>query len=216
MSYADRLAYLEALEEKARRVSLQKIRTYYPETGPLRRELYPKHMAFFAAGTHYRERLMLAANRVGKTEGVGVYELVLHLTGDYPAWWNGRRFDRPVNAWAAGDTGKTVRDILQHKLLGKWGEFGTGVLPGASLIGTTEECPLETYHVVTTDSFCSERDSSSRERSGDTRVPYCSCARNAENRSLSPAAATTTRARNGTNRTRRSFARKLSFLNTLG
>jgi len=139
MSYADRLAYLEALEEKARRVSLQKIRTYYPETGPLRRELYPKHMAFFAAGTHYRERLMLAANRVGKTEGVGVYELVLHLTGDYPAWWNGRRFDRPVNAWAAGDTGKTVRDILQHKLLGKWGEFGTGVLPGASLIGTTSK-----------------------------------------------------------------------------
>jgi phage terminase large subunit-like protein len=137
MSYADRIAYLEALEEKARRVSLQKIRTYYPETGPLRRELYPKHMAFFAAGTHYRERLMLAANRVGKTESVGVYELVLHLTGDYPAWWNGRRFDRPVNAWAAGDTGKTVRDILQHKLLGKWGEFGTGVLPGASLIGRT-------------------------------------------------------------------------------
>lgn len=139
MSYADRIAYLEALEEKARRVTLQKIRTYYPETGPLRRELYPKHMAFFEAGTHYRERLMLAANRVGKTEGVGVYELVLHLTGDYPAWWNGRRFDRPVNAWAAGDTGKTVRDILQHKLLGKWGEFGTGVLPGASLIGTTSK-----------------------------------------------------------------------------
>lgn len=136
-SYAERLAYLECLEERDRRTSLQKIHTYYPETGPLRRELYPKHMAFFAAGTHYRERLMLAANRVGKTEAVGLYELVLHLTGDYPDWWEGRRFNRPIKAWAAGDTGKTVRDILQAKLLGAWGEFGTGVLPGASLIGTT-------------------------------------------------------------------------------
>lgn len=139
-SYAERIAYLELLEEAQRRVSQRKIQTYYPETGPLRRELYPKHMAFFGAGKDHRERLMLAANRVGKTEGVGVYELVCHLTGDYPAWWDavgGRRFDRPISAWAAGDTGKTVRDILQHKLLGVWGEFGTGVLPGASLIGTT-------------------------------------------------------------------------------
>lgn len=136
-TYADRVAYLEHLEEQHRRLTQRKIQTYYPETGPLRRELYPKHMAFFAAGLSYRERLMLAANRVGKTEGVGVYELVLHLTGEYPAWWIGRRFNRPINAWAAGDTGKTVRDILQQKLLGKWGEFGTGVLPGAALIGTT-------------------------------------------------------------------------------
>ena len=86
----------------------------------------------------------------------------------------------------------------------------------AASIGTEEECPLETYHVVATDSFWRERDSSSSDRNGDTRVPYCSCARSAENRSLRPAAATTTRARNGTKRTRRSFARKLSFLNTLG
>jgi hypothetical protein len=40
-----------------------KFHTYYPETGPLRRELYTKHMAFFAAGTTWRQRLYLAANR---------------------------------------------------------------------------------------------------------------------------------------------------------
>ena len=59
----------------------------------------------------------------------------------------------------------------------------------AAAIGADEECPSETYHVVATDSFWSERDSSSSDRNGDTRVPYCSCARNAENRSLRPAAA---------------------------
>lgn len=72
---------------------------------------------------------MLAANRVGKTEGVGGYEETLHLTGEYPNWWPGRRFDRPVKSWAAGDTSNTVRDILQMKLLGPVGEFGTGLIP---------------------------------------------------------------------------------------
>jgi phage terminase large subunit-like protein len=76
---------------------------------------------------------MLAANRVGKTEGVGGYELTLHLTGQYPDWWPGRRFTKPVRAWAAGDSGSTVRDIIQHKLLGPIGAWGTGLIPGDSL-----------------------------------------------------------------------------------
>ena len=52
-----------------------RIHRFYPDQGPLRRELYPKHLAFFAAGAEHRERLMMAANRVGKTEGVGAYEV---------------------------------------------------------------------------------------------------------------------------------------------
>lgn len=76
---------------------------------------------------------MLAANRVGKTEGVGGYELSLHLTGQYPDWWVGRRFTRPVRAWAAGDTSKTVAEIIQYKLLGPVGAWGTGLLNGDSI-----------------------------------------------------------------------------------
>ena len=93
-------------------------------------------MEFFAAG-HIRERCMLAANRVGKSEGVGGYELTLHLTGRYPHWWVGRRFDKPVRAWAAGDTGKTTRDIAQTKLLGPPsdpGAQGTALIPGDCII----------------------------------------------------------------------------------
>src|SRR5690348_11211289 len=120
-------------EEIARRRSRRKLQSYFPETGPLRRELYAKHCEFFAAGRLHRERLMLAANRVGKTEGVGGYEMALHLTGQYPDWWEGRRFDRPIRAWAAGDTGKTVREILQYKLLGPVGAWGTGLIPGDSV-----------------------------------------------------------------------------------
>jgi phage terminase large subunit-like protein len=116
-----------------------KIESYYPDEGPLRRELYRKHLEFFAAG-HIRERCMLAANRVGKSEGVGGYELTLHLTGRYPDWWVGRRFDKPVRAWAAGDTGKTTRDIAQTKLLGPPsdpGAWGTGLIPGDLILQTS-------------------------------------------------------------------------------
>lgn len=118
----------------------EKLYSYYPDTGPLRRELYVKHCEFFAAGATEKERCMLAANRVGKTEGVGGYEVTLHLTGEYPAWWTGRRFDRPTKWWAAGDTAKTVRDIIQAKLLGPPGDKaaeGTGLIPADKIIRTT-------------------------------------------------------------------------------
>ena len=138
LSWHERQRKIEALElltERRRRDSLRKILTYYPDTGPLRRKLYPKHTAFFAAGSTYRERCFMAANRIGKTEGCGGYELTLHLTGNYPTWWKGRRFDRPVLAWAVGTTGQTVRDILQDKLLGPVQAIGTGLIPGELIIG---------------------------------------------------------------------------------
>lgn len=113
-----------------------RLETYYPDEGPLRRDLYVKHLEFFRAGNEHRERCMLAGNRTGKTEGVGGYEMTLHLTGRYPHWWEGRRFDRAVKAWAAGDTAKTVRDIVQRKLLGPHGLHGTGLIPGDALIST--------------------------------------------------------------------------------
>jgi len=138
MSRTDKIQQLELIEERKRRKSRRKIYGMYPDKGPHRRELYHKHMSFFRAGAEYRERLMLAANRVGKTEGVGLYELVWHAMGEYPSWWEGRRFKRPIRAWVAGDTGKTVREILQMKLLGPIDAIGTGVLPGDAIMRTTK------------------------------------------------------------------------------
>lgn len=127
------LALLEAKERAAARF---KLRTYYPDEGPLRRELYRKHLQFFRAGAIHRERLMLAANRIGKTEGVGGYEMTLHLTGRYPHWWEGKRFHRKIRAWAAGKTNETTRDIIQKKLFGdvehdgpRKRVTGTGLIP---------------------------------------------------------------------------------------
>ena len=107
----------------------------FPDEGPLRRELYPKHLEFFKSGAIHRERLFMAANRAGKTVAGG-FEMALHLTGKYPDWWVGRRFDKPIIAMCAGDTGQTTRDILQAKMLGglyQSDEWGTGIIPGAAL-----------------------------------------------------------------------------------
>ena len=125
------------LQEALRRRKTNRIDWYYPDAGTLRRELYPKSLEFFAAGKDHSERMVMAANRVGKTEGMGGIEMCYHLTGQYPDWWVGRRFKRPIKAWACGDTSLTVRDILQTKLLGPWLQFGTGLLRADCIVRTT-------------------------------------------------------------------------------
>ena len=118
-----------------RRASTNRIKSLYPDTGPLRRELYPKHLQFFKAGATEMERAAIAANRVGKTRGIGAYEVTCHLTGDYPEWWEGRRFEHPIECWAAGDTSETTRDIVQDALFGPVSAIGTGMIPQASIVG---------------------------------------------------------------------------------
>lgn len=126
---------LALLAEKERRLKTKVLDTLYPERGRLRRELYPKHMQFFAAGKTYRERCMMAGNRIGKSFGAGGFELVLHLTGLYPSWWEGRRFDHPVLCWAAGESSKTTRDTIQKILLGDHRNHGTGLIPADLIVG---------------------------------------------------------------------------------
>lgn len=108
------LKELWALEEREK---YGRYASLFPDRGPLRRELYVKHMEFFRVGAHYRERCFMAGNRVGKTVA-GTYETRCHLTGDYPHWWQGRVFKTPIRAWAAGKTNETTRDIIQLELLG--------------------------------------------------------------------------------------------------
>ena len=100
---------------------------------PICRALYRKSMQFFGGGPAHRERLFLAANRIGKTESAA-YECTAHVTGLYPSWWHGRKFDRPTNWWVAGDTMQTTRDIIQVALMGpheavQSGGPWTGMIP---------------------------------------------------------------------------------------
>lgn len=129
-----RLRELAAAYEEA--VAYNRLDHFYPDAGPLRRELYRKHLEFFGAGAKFNERAFLGGNRSGKTTA-GAYETTLHLTGLYPDWWTGKRFKSRVRMFAAGDTSKTVRDIMQVALLGEHGRHGTGMIPARLLSSTT-------------------------------------------------------------------------------
>lgn len=128
---------METLREKQRRESRNLIATFFSTEKS--RGQYLKHIEFLNAGARWKERAFIAANRVGKTVAGG-FEMALHLTGDYPDWWQGRRFDEPVDCWAAGKTSKTVRDIIQQLMLGRPGSplaLGTGMIPGDAIVRTT-------------------------------------------------------------------------------
>lgn len=95
----------------------------FPEDGFYSRYNYPRQIEFFALGSSKPYRCFMGANGTGKSVAGG-YETVCHLTGIYPSWWTGKRFTRPITAWAAGVDFKTVRESMQPTLIGKRGEEG--------------------------------------------------------------------------------------------
>jgi phage terminase large subunit-like protein len=127
-----------ALLKAAQALQQTKIQSYFPDHGPLQRKFYPRHMEAIELTKTNNEVLVLGANRVGKTQ-LGAYCATVWLTGVYPKWWQGRKWDRPVKMWGCGDTAKTVRDIVQFELLGPIREMGSGFLPRHLIHYTTNK-----------------------------------------------------------------------------
>lgn len=125
----------EVRRRRIREESERRLYALYPDDGPLRRDLYTKHTEFFAAGILHDERAFIGGNRTGKSYCI-CYEAVCHLIGWYPKWWQGRRWERPVVAWAAGEDVKAVRESLQPKLLGTSEARGTGLVPAVNIMRT--------------------------------------------------------------------------------
>lgn len=121
---------------------------YYPP-----RHLYPKHLEFFKSGLTHLERAVVSGNQVGKTTGLGGFEVASHLLQDYPDWWEGLRFYKPVTWVVAGKTSATTRDICQTTLFGDANPKGKsverlglvpGFIPPEKIVDTTPQpgnCP---------------------------------------------------------------------------
>jgi hypothetical protein len=90
----------------ARTDASRRFEMLYPDRGQLRRELYSKHIEFFAASADFTELAIIGANRSGETTAAA-YAMTAHLTGRYPSWWRGRRFERPIAAWVTGVDAKS-------------------------------------------------------------------------------------------------------------
>ncbi|KQX60646.1 MULTISPECIES: terminase large subunit domain-containing protein [unclassified Ensifer] len=121
---------MELTMEIGRRQNTNRLRYYQP---------YTKQTEFHAAGATFRERLFMAGNQLGKTLA-GAAEAAMHLTGDYPSWWAGRRFDRPITMIGGSESHELTRDGVQRLLVGppmSEEEWGTGYLPKAAISGWT-------------------------------------------------------------------------------
>ncbi len=116
--------------EIGRRQNTNRLRYYQP---------YAKQTAFHAAGATFRERLFMAGNQLGKTLA-GAAEAAMHLTGEYPSWWAGRRFERPITMIGGSESHELTRDGVQRLLVGppmSEEDWGTGYLPKSALAGWT-------------------------------------------------------------------------------
>ena len=120
---------LELLRELRQRERYNRINSYDP---------YPYQQKFHETGAESNQRLLMAANRIGKSY-CGSMELSYHLTGLYPEWWKGRVYHQPIIAWAGGVSNETTRDIVQYELLGSPDDpeaFGSGTVPRNYIIKT--------------------------------------------------------------------------------
>lgn len=95
---------------------------------------YAKQREFHEAGRTNRERLLMAANQVGKTLSAGA-EVAMHLTGRYPNDWRGFVYREAPAYWVGGVTSESTRDNPQRILLGRGTRWGTGMVPQDALRG---------------------------------------------------------------------------------
>ena len=129
---ANKTAQLKLLREKQHRLDTTQLLRYAP---------YDYQKAFHREGAGCAQRILMAANRVGKTY-CGAAETAYHLTGNYPAWWEGRKFNKPVRVWAAGESNDTTRDIIQSELFGNPQDpdkKGKGAVPLSCIAETTRK-----------------------------------------------------------------------------
>jgi phage terminase large subunit-like protein len=96
---------------------------------------FEHQLKFFS--TVSTRRGILAANRIGKTVST-CYETAMHLTGQYPAWWTGHRFSKPITCMVAGEGWSQVALVLQNELLGapdvkQSDNLGTGAVPRSAI-----------------------------------------------------------------------------------
>lgn len=125
---------LKLREEQYNRVRYNKLKYYDPY--PFQKQF---HDAFDEKGEHASQVLLMAANRIGKTES-GAADAAYHLTGEYPDWWEGKRFDRPTLVYCGANSNDKARDICQRALFGEPGDptaWGSGYVP-RHLIGSSQ------------------------------------------------------------------------------
>ena len=78
-----------------------------------------------------KETMLTGANQAGKSTAL-MMKFTYHVTGLYPSWYTGVRFNKPINCALGGETAQSTRDLLANRLLGPPEDRGAGYLPADS------------------------------------------------------------------------------------
>ena len=117
---------------------LDKDQTYNSKLKWFYDNAYPWQREAIKLTAHHKVTGLVCGNQMGKSETACAI-VAAHLTGEYPIWWQGKRFDHPVNVWVAGPDGRHNREVLQKRLFGTDNkrlkkEMGTGMIPKRNII----------------------------------------------------------------------------------
>lgn len=94
---------------------------------------YPWQRKLANSSSDYTVIGCIASNQTGKTESVAAITC-MHLLGEYPDWYTGKRYSKPVTVVMAGVNSNHNRIVLQEKMFGTANrniesDVGTGMLP---------------------------------------------------------------------------------------
>lgn len=97
---------------------------------------YPYQLSFhnakgYATDEPAKQRFLMAGNGTGKTFSAAA-ETAIHATGLYPDWWEGTRFNHPVEIIVGAKTNDAAVKVVQKELFGEImdrSQLGTGAVP---------------------------------------------------------------------------------------
>ena len=150
---ADEQEFIQLVSQLAEYEETNKIFSYHP---------YKKQLEFHHAkqgDSLANQRCFMAGNKSGKTMAAA-YETAFHLTGLYPDWWEGHRFDGPIKALVAGVSNESTRDNPQQELFGDpmdKEKLGTTAVPKDCIAKVIKKAGLkECYDTVLVQHYTNE------------------------------------------------------------
>jgi phage terminase large subunit-like protein len=124
----------EVLQELVGRI--EELDTLQKTTKLFQYKPYPYQLQFHNAKGYEtdepaKQRFLMAGNGTGKTFSAAA-ETAIHATGLYPDWWQGTRFNHPVEIIVGAKTNDAAVKVVQKELFGEImdkGMLGTGAVP---------------------------------------------------------------------------------------